>query len=429
MLVGAAAAGLRDLRSTPLESGLPAVEVHAHLIENMIQKTHLIRPYYGLGMEVVILVVLGLAMIVVLPMIGARWTLLALLVIGGGLIGGAVYFLREHLMLVDPSYPVLAAAVVYTYLSYASHVSEERQRLFIRGAFSQYLSPALVERLAGEPGSLKLGGEVREMTFLFCDIRGFTSISEGFKSDPQGLTRLINQFLTPMTDAILARRGTIDKYMGDCIMAFWNAPIEDPEHARHACDSALVMYEELDALNERLAAEAEAEGREAKTLNVGVGLNTGECVVGNMGSEQRFDYSVLGDAVNLASRLEGQSTTYGVDIVIGEDTARAVSEFAMLELDLIAVKGKAEAVRIYALLGDGAARLAPEFKRLAALQEAMLAAYRSQQWDQAAAGLAEIRGADSALGTLCDLYEERIRQYRLEPPDSDWDGVFVATEK
>jgi adenylate cyclase len=217
--------------------------------------------------------------------------------------------------------------------------------------------------------------------------------------------------------------------MGDCIMAFWNAPIEDPEHARHACDSALVMYEELDALNERLAAEAEAEGREAKTLNVGVGLNTGECVVGNMGSEQRFDYSVLGDAVNLASRLEGQSKTYGVDIVLGEETARAVADLAMLELDLIAVKGKAEAVRIYALMGDGAARTAPEFQRLVELQGAMLAAYGSQDWDQASARLAEIRAADDRLEVLCDLYDERVRQYRLEPPGPGWDGVFVATTK
>ena len=190
---------------------------------------------------------------------------------------------------------------------------------------------------------------------MFSDIRGFTSISEQFKSNPQGLSRLINRgFLSPMTKLIMARRGTIDKYMGDCVMAFWNAPLDDPLHADHACESALAMLADLERINRELAAEAAAENRVSPPIHVGIGINTGECVVGNMGSDERFAYTAMGDAVNLASRLEGQSKTYGLAIVIGEATRDAAPSWAALELDLIAVKGKAEAVRVYTLLGDAA---------------------------------------------------------------------------
>ncbi|MDP7548396.1 MAG: adenylate/guanylate cyclase domain-containing protein, partial [Alphaproteobacteria bacterium] len=289
---------------------------------------------------------------------------------------------------------------------------------------------ALVEQLAREPDRLRLGGESRNMSFLFCDVRGFTSISESFKSNPQGLTRLINRFLTPLTDAILARQGTIDKYMGDCIMAFWNAPMEDEQHPHHACESALVMFEELEQLNQDLEAEARENGTEHKPLNVGVGVNTGDCVVGNMGSEQRFDYSVLGDAVNLAARLEGQSKNYGVGIVIGEETeARVGDDFATLELDLIAVKGKSEAVRIHTILGRENMLHQQDFLALKAQHAAMLDAYRGQNWAKARKLVKECRSADGSLNDLYDMYDERIEFYTENPPDSDWDGVFVATTK
>jgi adenylate cyclase len=299
----------------------------------------------------------------------------------------------------------------------------------VRSAFRHYLAPDLVNALAAHPERLRLGGETRTMTLLFCDVRGFTSISEGFKADPQALTRLINRFLTPMTDIILARHGTIDKYMGDCIMAFWNAPLDDAEHANHACASALAMVAGLDALNHDLERDAAAAGRPFVPLKVGIGLNTGECVVGNMGSEQRFDYSVLGDAVNLASRLEGQSKTYGVDVVIGEATRAAVPSWAALELDRIAVKGKAEAVRIHVLLGDAATARTPAFAALAARHAAMLVAYRGQDWACAEAAAADCAREAPQLGTLYALYRERIARYRAEPPAPDWDGVFAALEK
>jgi adenylate cyclase len=429
ILVGATAPGLQDLRSTPLVNNLPGVEVHAHLIENIISQKHLVRDHESLIMEVLIFASLGLAMIIFLPVVGARWTLLALLVIGAGLIGGALYFLREHLLLLDPSFALISTAVIYIYLSYASYVSEERNRLFIREAFSQYLAPAQVELLTSNPDSLKLGGETREMTFLFCDVRGFTSISEGFKDDPQALTSLINRFLTPMTDEIMARQGTVDKYMGDCVMAFWNAPLDDSEHALHGCQSALAMLRSLDRLNEELAEEARAAGDDAKALRMGIGLNTGECVVGNVGSEQRFDYSVLGDPVNLASRLEGQSKNYGVDIVIGEDTAAAIDGFALVELDLIAVKGKAEAARIFALMGDAEFATTADFQNLQADSGAFLTAYREQDWSGARTALAKMRDSGFDLSGYCDLFEERIAFFEADPPGPDWDGVFVAESK
>jgi len=329
--------------------------------------------------------------------------------------------------------------LVYMSSSMLNFLRTEAEKRQVRGAFSQYLSPALVEQLADEPERLVLGGEMRDMTLLFCDIRGFTTISEQFKTDPTGLTKLINRFLTPMTDMILARRGTIDKYMGDCIMAFWNAPLDDKKHAAHGLESALAMFDALHGLNEKLREEAESEDRPHYPINIGIGLNSGECCVGNMGSDKRFDYSVLGDAVNLAARLEGQSKNYGVGVVIGQETRKEAPEFATIELDLIAVKGKTEPVLIYGLRGDAQEAATPAFQALEKKHEAMIAAYRSQQWDTASALIAECRdlarqtnGEKHGLGgldVLYDLYAERIAAYRADPPGEDWDGVFVATSK
>ena len=306
----------------------------------------------------------------------------------------------------------------------------DRQRRVIQGAFRHYLAPELVNQLAAHPERLQLGGETRMLTIMFSDIRGFTSISESFKSNPQGLSRLINKgFLSPMTKLIMQRRGTIDKYMGDCIMAFWNAPLDDPGHADDACGSALAMLDALDRLNADLEREAAAEGRVFHPIHIGVGINTGECVVGNMGSDERFAYTAMGDAVNLASRLEGQSKTYGLSIIIGEATREAAPSWAALELDLIAVKGKEEAVRVYTLLGDAVVAQAPEFRALAASHEAMLAHYRAQDWAAARAALGRCRGCDARMEAFYDLYEERLAYFTENPPAADWDGVFVALTK
>jgi len=267
------------------------------------------------------------------------------------------------------------------------------------------------------------------MTLLFCDVRGFTTISEQF--DAEGLTSLINKLLTPLTNVILDHQGTVDKYMGDCIMAFWNAPLDDEKHARNGCISALKMLAEMQPLNDRLEIEAKEEGRKHIPLQVGLGLNSGECVVGNMGSDQRFDYSVLGDTVNLAARLEGQSKSYGVDIVLGPSTQAQVSDFATIELDFIQVKGKTTGVHIFSLLGDEAVAAQPEFQALKAATDKMIAAYRSQDWAGAKTGVAKCRELvnDFRIAGLYDLYEGRIEEYEQNPPPADWDGVFIATTK
>jgi adenylate cyclase len=265
---------------------------------------------------------------------------------------------------------------------------------------------------------------MRELTFLFCDVRGFTSLSE--RMDPQALTRLVNRLLTPLSEAILEHQGTIDKYMGDCVMAFWNAPLDVPDHARLACQAALAMNEALTGLNAELERE---ESGDFGPLRVGIGINTGHACVGNLGSEQRFDYSVIGDAVNLASRLEGQSRTYGIDIILGDETCRAVPELATLELDLIRVKGKQEAVRIHALLGDEDYAGTPAFLELRAEHDGLLKAYRAGAWEEALGRCEACAEAAPELEGLYALMRERIEGFRVEPPAQDWNGVFTASSK
>jgi adenylate cyclase len=294
------------------------------------------------------------------------------------------------------------------------------------------LSPALVEQLAQSPEKLVLGGEEREMTIMFSDVRGFTTISESYKHDPQGLTTLMNRFLTPLTNAILARKGTIDKYMGDAIMAFWNAPLDDKEHQLNACEAALDMLTRIEELNEVRRLEAKEGGHPYIPINVGVGLNTGACVVGNMGSDLRFDYSVLGDSVNLASRLEGQSKEYGFPIIVGSKTALAVKDkFAILELDFIMVKGKKEPEVIYAIAGRADTAHSGRFQRLRNLTIEMLACYRSRDWEGALAAIQRGRLTDeaNALESLYGLYETRIRNYQRDPPPPDWNGAFALLTK
>ncbi|MEQ9643122.1 MAG: adenylate/guanylate cyclase domain-containing protein [Alphaproteobacteria bacterium] len=434
LFVGTSAAGLKDLRSTPLRPDAAGVEVHVQAVEQILQEHFLQRPDWGAPAEQVFMVLLGLILIA----ITTRWGAAVGAVVGAmfvaGAAGGSWYLYTELRYLTDPLYPAMVCLLVYLASSLLSYLSSEAQRRQIRGAFAQYMSPDLVEQVADNPNLLRLGGATKNMTFMFSDVRGFTAISETFKSNPQGLTNLINRFLTPMTNTIMARRGTIDKYMGDCIMAFWNAPLDDPDHVQNACESALAMQHELIELNALLKAEAEAEDRIYVPLNIGIGINTGDCVVGNMGSDQRFDYSVLGDAVNLASRLEGQSKTYGVTIVVGEDTAAQAPDYALLELDKIAVKGRAEAARVYTILGDQATRDDPAFQALLPDHEAMIEAYRDQRWDEAESLLRACRAHGRAeMSELYDLYDERIAQYKETPPEVEsgqkWDGVFVAKTK
>jgi adenylate cyclase len=290
------------------------------------------------------------------------------------------------------------------------------------------MAPALVERLANDPSRLKLGGETRDMTLLFSDVRGFTGISEGL--DAEELTRFLNSLFTPLSNIILEEQGTIDKFMGDAVMAFWNAPLDDAEHPSHACRAALRMMSQMQDLNARWREEAEARGRPVKPVQLGIGLNTGVCCVGNLGSETRFDYSVIGDNVNVASRLEGQSKTYDVGTIVGESTTARAPDFAFLELDLLKVKGRTEATRIFALLGDGAMKHSHAFIELADRHAEFLQKFRAQAWDAAEALTRQCETLDGGrLDRLYALYRERIASFRHTPPPPNWDGGAEALSK
>jgi adenylate cyclase len=434
VLVGTSAIGLEDFRPTPLGMPMAGVEIHAQLLENILTDTLLNRPNYAVAVELVTVLVLSLLVIVLVPVIGA-WLIIALaVVLLGGYSGVSYYLFHDMRILIDPTWPVLGTVLTLMLMSSANYLREERQKQQIRGAFGQYVSPDLVARLQENPEALTLGGERRELTLLFSDVRGFTTLAEGFRDDPPGLTALMNSFLTVLSRAILREGGTIDKFMGDAVMAFWNAPLDAPDHAAAACRAALAMRADVAALNARRAREAAEAGGEALPIDVGIGLNTGDCVVGNMGSDTRFDYTALGDAVNLASRLEGQSKPYGLGIILGSATARAVEgRFAAIELDLLRVKGKREPERIFGLLGDAAMRDRPEFETLAEANAAMRTAYAAQDWDAAEAALDRLEAAggplDLDLSGYAALYRRRLVTLRADPPGADWDGVHVATDK
>ena len=432
IFIGTSATGLYDVRATPVEPAMPGVEIHAQLLETILTASHMNRPNNALGIEVSLTAFAGLLIVLFVPVLGAIYTFLLGAGMAGVLAAGSWYLYASERTLIDVTYPLTAGFLVYLVLVFVNYYREEIERRKVRGAFSQYLSPALVQQLASEPDSLVLGGETKEMSILFCDVRGFTTISETFKTDPQGLTRLMNRFLTPLTNEIVDHRGTIDKYMGDAIMAFWNAPLDDPHHAKNACSASLAMLDALDRLNRVREQEAADSGQQFVPLKIGVGINTGECVVGNFGSDMRFDYSVLGDSVNLASRLEGQSKTYGFEIVLGEATAEHVKDdFALLELDLIAVKGKHEPGLIYALVGDSEVAKDPGFLTLARHNQELMGCYRAQDWEGALTALAACRQGNAGvdLTRFLDLYEDRIHTFQATPPAADWDGVFVATTK
>ena len=432
VLVGTSAVGLNDIKTTPISPSIPGVEIHAQVLEAALTKKLLSQPPYGPLLEYSAALLLGILVIALAPAFGP----ITLVVVGGMfatvLAGTSWYFYTQHRELIDFTYPLLSTTAIYLTLIFASFVREQAQRRQIRSAFGQYLSPALIEQLAQSPEKLVLGGEEREMTIMFSDVRGFTTISESYKNDPQGLTTLMNRFLTPLTNAILARKGTIDKYMGDSIMAFWNAPLDDREHQLNACGAAVDMLDRIEVLNKQRELEAKERGQAYIPLNVGVGLNTGVCVVGNMGSDLRFDYSVLGDSVNLASRLEGQSKEYGFPIIVGSKTALAVKDkFAILELDFIMVKGKKEPEVIYAIAGREDVVHSGRFQQLRNLTIEMLACYRSRDWEGALRAIARGRRTDDAqaLGLLYNLYETRIRSYQKNPPPPDWNGAYALLTK
>jgi adenylate cyclase len=318
----------------------------------------------------------------------------------------------------SPAPPALALLLTVASTAGLDYARERQARREIVRAFGQYLAPEVVERLAREPEALRLGGERRMLTVLFCDIRGFTELAERMKTDPERLTSLINRLLGPLSDAVLAEGGTIDKYIGDCVMAFWNAPLPVHDHAERAMRAGLAMLAAVERLNAELLAEAGAAVAPLE-FAVGVGINSGECVVGNLGSERRFDYTAVGDAVNLASRLESASRLYGVSLLIGEDTAQALAA-PLVELDRLAVKGRGDGVAVFTALpgSEGPARLS-----------AFLSAYRAQRWDDAEAALNDVIQDEPRLALYAKMMADRVTGYREKPPPSEWTGVFAADRK
>ncbi len=432
VLVGTSAVGLRDIKATPIDPAMSGVEVHAQVLESILSKSVLARSGYAVGAELMTAVLFGLTIIALGPILGAAMMVGLGAVVSAAIVAGSWLLFAQQRMMIDATFPLLATFLIYLTLIFTNYFREQWQRRRIRTAFGQYLSPELVARLAQSHEALTLGGEDRNMSIMFSDVRGFTTISELYKDDPQGLTTLMNNFLTPLTNAIIENHGTIDKYIGDAVMAFWNAPLTDTDHEVHACHAALEMLRRVEVLNEQREKDAAASGQRFIPIKIGIGINTGRCVVGNMGSDLRFNYSVLGDAVNLASRLEGQTKTYGVGIIIGSGTAKAVGDrFATLELDMITVKGKTEPETVYTVLGAADVARSEAYLRLREVFGDMLTAYRNQDFDAAERMILRCREAVQPFGLdrLVDIYTLRIAGFRKEAPPADWNGVFALDSK
>lgn len=419
ILVGTTAPGLLDMRATPVEEVYPGVEVHANMISGILDQNLKERPAYMLGAEVVWLLLIGIALSLMLPLFSpAKAILASAFVLVTTTVLSLLLWNYGNILMPMANSVVMIALLFALNMSYGYFV-ESRTKRQITGLFGQYVPSELVEEMAKHPESVSMEGESREMTILFSDVRGFTTISEGL--DPKELTLLMHEFLTPLSRVIYKYRGTIDKYMGDCIMAFWGAPLPDPTHARNAILAGIEMQATLKALQPYFKERGWPE------IHAGIGINTGRVSVGNMGSEVRVAYTVMGDGVNLASRLEGLTKQYGVGIIVGENTKNAVPDFIYRELDHVRVKGKDKPVAIYEPMGlaseaskalQDEVRLFHEVRRF----------YRKQSWDQAELQLMNLQRMSPDTG-LYSVYAKRVAYYRINPPVADWDGVFVFETK
>ena len=420
VFLGTTAPGLKDQRSTPVGGAYPGVEVHANMVSGVLDgRVRQRAPYYA-GMEAVLLLVIGLLMALVFPSLSplAAFGLTAALIAG---LGGLALWVWSAASLVMPlGVPIVFTLAVFLAQQLYGYFIETRRTREISRRFGEYVPPEIVEEMAANPEAVSMEGKSREMTVLFSDIRGFTSVSEGLEA--RELAELMNQFLTPLTRVIQKRRGTIDKYMGDAIMAFWGAPLEDARHAEHALAAALELPRALRSLDEPFAR------RGWPRLNIGVGLATGVMRVGNMGSEFRRAYTVMGDPVNLGSRVEGLTKEYGATVICTESTRNAgPGDWSYRELDRVRVKGKDEPVAIYEPMGPKEA-LPPDLRQELARHRGALKMYRAQQWEAAEAEFFSLsRGAHPH--RAYELFMERIAYYRKHPPGEQWDGVFTFTTK
>jgi adenylate cyclase len=419
VLVGATATGIYDLRVTPFGAVYPGVEIHATVIDNILHQNFLIHSGWTKFLDVCIIILVGLIMGLAVPRMKAvAGIALSLALISAFVLANTAIFVRYNVWM-NLIYPALTMMTIYLGITVYRYVTEEREKKKVRSAFQYYLTASVVNEILKDPSKLKLGGDKKNLSVMFSDIRGFTSISE--KLSPEELVHLLNEYLTAMTDVVFKYDGLLDKYIGDAIMAVFGAPLDQPDHALRACRTGIEMMSELRRLREKWAAEGRPD------INIGVGINTGDMVVGNMGSQMRFDYTVIGDSVNLASRLEGTNKEYGTNIIISEFTHEIIKdELFCRELDAVRVKGKKLPVRIFELLGDR--KDAAQWQEFVDRFEAGLAKYHAGLWDEAIVafrGVLEVRPADFP----AKLYIDRCKALKESPPEEEWDGIFTMTKK
>jgi adenylate cyclase len=422
VIVGATALGLGDTVNTPFSTTAeyPGPEIHATIIDNILKRDFLHKPQWTKIYDVIAILILGLLAGFVIQRLDAiKGILFTSFLFIIHIIAGTWLF-TQFALWVNIVYPLLALTLIYTSLTLFRYFTEEVERKKIRGAFSYYVSSSVVNEMLKSPEKLKLGGDKRDLSVLFSDIRGFTTISEGLT--PEELVHLLNEYLTVMTDIVFKYDGTLDKYMGDAIMAIYGAPVDKPDHPSRACQSALDMMEGLKKLNEKWIQEGK------KPLDIGIGINTGMMMVGNMGSDQRFDYTVMGDAVNLGSRLEGANKAYQTHILLSDSThERVKNEFICMELDSVRVKGKTLPVNIFELIGRPQDVSAEQREAIKFFLKG-LHLYKKQRWDEAISAF-EIVTAMNRHNYAAKLYIARSNNLKSNPPGQDWDGVFTMKTK
>jgi adenylate cyclase len=419
VILGITIEGVGGIVATPIGENW-AHEIQAQALQTIIDGTSITRLAYAKTIEIMTLSLLMVLLLFLVPRTSVKWTIPSYFVIMTSCIVFVMYMFEEYLQLWDFSYIVFSGTIVYGHLVYNNFARENRLKQQIKKQFGTYLSPALVEKLQKNPELLRLGGETRELSIMFTDVRGFTTISEHYGSDVQGLTKIMNRYMTAMTAKIIDNHGTLDKYIGDAQMAFWNAPLDEADHAKLAVKTALDMLKDLERFNDEIRLEG------IPAFGMGLGINTGRVVVGNMGSSQRFDYTCLGDSVNLAARLEGQSKPYCVKMILGERTAELVKDvYTLAELDEIAVKGKTKGVRIFTIVDSTDIN-----KEYIGVHNKFLKSYRRQDWDNALQILSALKESfQGELKSYYDMMEERIEQLKVNNLGDNWDGIFRATSK
>ncbi|MGZ4954821.1 MAG: CHASE2 domain-containing protein [Methylobacter sp.] len=419
VIVGTSAAGLLDLRVTPVQNIYPGVEVHANILSGLLDQTIKSRPSIIIGIETAELLLICLLSVFIFPRLPV---FLSAIMFSALLVGGiALNFYCWAIWNIDTmlATPITLLTALYGIQIFFGFFFESRKKKQMGNMFGQYIPPELVEQMSQSDEEFSLKGESREMTVLFSDVRGFTTISEGM--EPQELCELINDILTPVTRVIHEHKGTIDKYIGDAIMAFWGAPMQNPQHASYAVEAGLAILQALKTIQKDFKAKGWPE------VDIGIGLNTGKMSVGNMGSQFRIAYTIMGDAVNLGSRLEGLTKQYGVKMIVSESTLQAAPEFTYRELDKVRVKGKHKPITIYEPLGV-TEDISPEQLQILALLNQGLHGYRKQQWTDAQS-IFEQLSEQYPQDKLYSIYLERIAYYLESPPEIDWDGAFTHTSK